>query len=81
MLHPFPDILILDLKMPRASGFDVLQWIVEHPDYRVIPAIVWSASADRHDVKHAFCLGAHAYLRKPASYEQFTEITRRLLAF
>ena len=79
--HPFPDMLILDLKMPRVSGFDVLQWLNEHPDYRVIPAIVWSASADRRDVKHAFCLGAHAYLCKPGSYDAFLQLSRCLLAF
>jgi CheY-like chemotaxis protein len=81
ILHPFPNILILDLKMPRASGFDVLQWINQHPDYRVIPTIVLSASADRRDVKHAFCLGAHAYLCKPGSYNEFTDLIRRLLSF
>src|SRR5688572_26980097 len=65
--HPFPDLVILDLKMPLASGFDVLEWLNAHPDYRVIPTLVWSASADRRDVKHAFCLGAHAYLCKPTN--------------
>src|SRR5687767_6038200 len=50
--HPFPDVLILDLKMPGISGFEVLEWLNEHPDYRVIPSIVWSSSADRRDVKH-----------------------------
>ena len=79
--HPFPDMVILDLKMPRASGFEVLEWINRNPDFRVIPAIVWSSSADRRDVKHAFCLGAHAYLCKPTSYEEFAEITRHLLDF
>jgi CheY-like chemotaxis protein len=80
-LHPFPDIVILDLKMPRVSGFEVLQWINKNPDYRVIPAIVWSSSADRRDVKHAFCLGAHAYLCKPGSYDRFVERVRDLVGF
>ena len=80
-VHPYPDILILDLKMPGVSGFDVLDWLKQNPDYRVIPAIVWSASADRRDVKHAFCLGAHAYLCKPASFDAFLEVAKCLLAF
>jgi CheY-like chemotaxis protein len=79
--HPFPDILILDLKMPRGNGFDVLEWINKNPDYRVIPAIVWSASADRRDGKHAFCLGAHAYLCKPSDYESLIELCRGLFTF
>ena len=79
--HPFPDLVILDLKMPRVSGFEVLKWLNEHPDYRVIPTIVWSSSADRRDVKHAFCLGAHAYLCKPANYDDFVGMAGRLIAF
>ena len=79
--HPFPDMLILDLKMPRVDGFEVLEWINQNPDYRVIPAIIWSNSADRRDVKHAFCLGAHAYLCKPATYEHFVEAVRSLIDF
>ena len=58
VLHPFPDVLILDLKMKRVSGFEVLEWVNKNPDYRLIPTIIWSSSADRRDVKHAFCLGA-----------------------
>jgi CheY-like chemotaxis protein len=81
VMYPFPDLMILDLKMPRVSGFEVLQWLNEHPDYRVIPTIVWSASADRRDVKHAFCLGAHAYLCKPANYDDFVAMVGRLAAF
>ena len=79
--HPFPNMLLLDLKMPRVSGFEVLEWLNENPDYRVIPSIVWSASADRRDVKHAFCLGAHAYLCKPTDYDHFLGMVRRLLDF
>ena len=79
--HPFPSIVILDLKMRRMSGFDVLKWILDHPDYRVIPTIVWTSSADTRDVKQAFCLGANAYLCKPSSYDTFVEMVGRLLAF
>ena len=79
--HPFPDILILDLKMPGVSGFEVLEWLNQNPDFRVIPSIVWSSSADRRDVKHAFCLGAHAYLCKPTNYDRLVGMVRHLLEF
>lgn len=79
--HPFPDLLILDLKMPIMSGFEVLEWIHNNPDYRVIPAVVWSASSDRRDVKHAFCLGAHGYFRKPSGYDECVDMVRRLIEF
>ena len=79
--HPFPSVLILDLKMPRVSGFEVLEWLMNHPDYRVIPTVVWTSSSDTRDVKHAFCLGANAYLCKPSSYDTFVAMVGRMLAF
>ena len=79
--HPFPGLIILDLKMPRVDGFEVLQWLQDHPDYRVIPTIVWSSSADQRDVKHAYCLGANAYLCKPSDFPEFKAMLGRLLAF
>ena len=81
LVYPFPNILILDLKMPKVCGFEVLEWLLEHPDYRVIPTVVWSASSDSRDVKHAFCAGANAYLCKPISYEEFVAMVGRLIAF
>jgi CheY-like chemotaxis protein len=79
--YPFPGLIILDLKMPRANGFDVLQWLKEHPDLRVIPTIVWSASSDVRDVKHAYCLGANGYLCKPSDFPEFKAMVGRMLAF
>jgi CheY-like chemotaxis protein len=79
--HPFPTLVILDLKMPRVSGFDVLQWLLDHPDFRVIPTIVWSSSADQRDVKHAYCIGANGYLVKPNDFQQFKAMVGRLLGF
>ena len=79
--HPSPNLVILDLKMPRVNGFEVLEWLKEHPDSRVIPTIVWSASADARDVKHAYCLGANGYLYKPNDFVEFKTMLGHLLAF
>src|SRR5688500_9122357 len=81
MTYPFPNLIILDLKMPRVDGFQVLEWLRDHPDFRVIPTVVWSASSDQRDVKHAYCLGANGYLCKPTEYPQFKAMLGRLLAF
>ena len=78
---PFPNFLILDLKMPRVCGFEVLEWLLKHPDYRVIPTLVWTSSTDTRDVKHAFCLGANAYLCKPTNFATFVAMVGRMLAF
>ena len=79
--HPFPSMVILDLKMPGADGFEVLEWLRDHADFRVIPTIVWSSSSDQRDVKHAYCLGANAYLVKPTDFRQFKEMLGQLLVF
>src|SRR6185369_4996456 len=57
--HPYPSMIIMDLKMPRASGFDVLEWLRANPRLMIIPVIIWSSSCDDEDVKHAYCLGAN----------------------
>lgn len=81
VVHPFPNLVILDLKMPKVSGFDVLEWLNDHPDFKVIPTIIWSSSSDPRDVKHAFCLGANAYLCKPFGYQDYVRLVGNLLTF
>jgi len=63
---PLPDLIMLDLKMPIVSGFDVLKWIRTDGMARLIPVIVLSSSALTEDVNHAYSLGANAYMVKPA---------------
>jgi len=63
---PLPDLIMLDLKMPVVSGFEVLKWIRSDGIARLIPVIVLSSSALIDDVNHAYSLGANAYMVKPA---------------
>lgn len=79
--HPYPEMVILDLKMPRVSGFEVLAWLQAHPEMMVIPTVVWSSSADARDVKHAYCLGANAYLVKPTDFQEFKQMVADLFTF
>jgi CheY-like chemotaxis protein len=79
--HPFPHIVILDLKMPKASGFEVLKWLKEHQDLAVIPTIVWSSSSDVGDVKRAYCLGANGYLCKPVDFQEFKTMVGEILRY
>jgi CheY-like chemotaxis protein len=62
---PFPTVLILDLKMPEADGFTVLQWIAARPQLRRLFTIVLSALEDTKSVQKAYSLGANSYLSKP----------------
>jgi CheY-like chemotaxis protein len=74
--YPFPRALITDLKMPRCSGFDLLEWLNVHPECGVIPTIVLSASAEEQDVTRAYQLGANCYFRKPRSFDELVKVVR-----
>ena len=68
--HPFPDLVLLDLKMPGLDGFEVLQWIRANPDTKSVPVVVLAGSAFRADVRRALELGANSYATKPATFNE-----------
>ena len=73
-LYPFPEIMILDLKMPRMSGLELLAWIREHPQFRVIPTIIMTSSQQDADIEKAYSLGANTYMIKPSSFEELARM-------
>ena len=79
--YPFPSVIITDLKMPRRNGFDVLQWLLDHPECRIIPTIVWSSSNIESDVKKAYELGANCYLQKPPKLDEWEPKIRAIFDF
>ena len=72
--HPFPDVLLLDLKMPRLDGFDVLAWLRNHPPLHRLRVIVFTSSGHDMDVEKAYDLGASSYFRKPAALNDMKSI-------
>lgn len=79
--HPFPDWLILDLKMPRKGGFEVVEWVREHPECGVIPTIVMTSSMIPADVKRAYELGANTFFSKPHSQAELMSLFKCLLDY
>jgi CheY-like chemotaxis protein len=79
--NPFPGIIYVDLKMPRFDGMEFLRWMHSHPQYLIIPVIVFSASTLESDIKSAYELGAHAYIPKPQTFDELTEVVRITLEF
>jgi CheY-like chemotaxis protein len=76
--YPLPDLLLLDLKMPRKDGFAVLQWRQETPVFAGLPVIVFSSSNLREDVSRAFALGANSYVVKPGNPERLERMVKAL---
>ncbi|MDB6059695.1 MAG: response regulator receiver protein [Verrucomicrobiales bacterium] len=70
---PFPDWLLIDLRLPRTDGFDVLDWLYKHQECRVIPAVAFSDSDRDQDVRRAYELGANAYFLKPTGIQQMVD--------
>jgi CheY-like chemotaxis protein len=80
-LYPLPYLFILDLKMPRKTGLEVLGWLQEQPELRCVPVMVLSSSAHRTDIERAYELGANAFVVKPASLEKRVELAKLIGAF
>jgi CheY-like chemotaxis protein len=68
--HPYPDLVLLDLKLPRLDGFEVLQWIRANPATKTLPVVVLAGSSFRADIRRALELGANSYAAKPANFEE-----------
>ncbi len=80
LAHPLPGLLLLDLKMPRLSGFEVLAWLAQRPDLRQIPAVILSSSSYEEDIQKALQLGAREYYIKPSSTTELIRILQTLCA-
>jgi|SRR6267378_485995 len=79
--YPLPTLLILDLKMPKRTGMDVLQWLRKQPVLNCLPVVILSSSGHRHDIERAYRLGANAFVVKPSSNEERGELARYIKGF
>lgn len=73
-----PALILLDLKLPRLSGLEVLARLKSHPDYASIPVVVLTTSRDDGDVKRAYQLGANSYIVKPVDFDKFMEVAAQI---
>lgn len=71
---PRPGLMLLDLKIPRLRGLDVLKWIHEREELATIPVIVLTSSNQEQDIEAAFRLGARSFLVKPPNAEKLTRL-------
>jgi CheY-like chemotaxis protein len=74
--YPLPVLVLLDLKMPRMSGFDVLAWIRRHPSLKTLPVVVFTASNQDEDIQRAYVTGANSYLVKPVGIHTLVDMVK-----
>src|SRR6185503_19329803 len=79
--YPLPDIFLLDLKMPRINGFEVLKWVRSQPNLSALRTLVLTSSDQNRDVNEAYQLGANSFLVKPFDFEDFTKLSEKILYF
>lgn len=71
-------LLLLDIRMPKVSGEEVLRRIREHPRLRVIPVIILTTTDDPREIRRCHELGCNEYITKPVEYDQFVAVIQRL---
>lgn len=79
--YPSPDLVVLDLRLPLATGFEVLASLRQNPDTRHVPVVILSSSPSGADIAQAYALGANGYLVKPSSAEDLLSLVLSLKSF
>ena len=75
---PVPHLVLMDLKLPKVDGLQVLQRLRNEPRTRFLPVVVLTSSDEDRDVIDGYRLGANSYIRKPVDFNQFSEAVRHL---
>jgi CheY-like chemotaxis protein len=73
-----PVVILLDLKLPRVNGLEVLRRLKIHPSFSAIPVVILTTSSDDSDVKTAYALGANSYIVKPVDFDKFQQVVQQV---
>lgn len=75
---PLPQLVLLDLKLPRIDGLEVLERVRANPRTRLLPVVILTSSTEERDLEKGYTLGANSYIRKPVDFQEFVEAVRHL---
>jgi len=76
--NPIPTMILLDLKLPRKSGFELLEWIRKDGKFSRLIIVVLTSSRESKDISRAYALGANSYLVKPTSFHDLVDVVKML---
>jgi two-component system, response regulator len=76
--RPLPQLVLLDLKLPKIEGLEVLRRLRAHPRTRALPVVVLSSSSVEQDIAETYALGANSFVRKAVNFTEFVEAARQL---
>ncbi len=79
--YPIPSLILLDLKLPRRSGIEILSWIRQQPGIRRIPVVVLTSSRESVDLERAYDLGVNSYLVKPVQFGALSAMIQMIDAY
>ena len=79
--YPLPDLLLLDLKMPKKNGFEVLEWVREQSVSKNLPVIIFTSSENDGDIQQAYEKGANWYVMKPVNYNDLLKIANTINSY
>lgn len=75
---PSPQLVLLDLKLPRIDGLEVLERLRHEPKTALLPIVILTSSNEQHDLQESYRRHANSYIRKPVDFQQFIEAVRQL---
>ena len=77
----YPSLVLLDLKLPKVNGLEVLRTMREKEETKLVPVVVFTSSDEEGDILQSYELGANSYIRKPVDYESFMEAVQAVIAY
>ena len=77
-LVPLPQVILLDLKLPKVSGLEVLRRLRSEPRTALVPVVILTTSSEQEDMLSSYALHANSYIRKPVDFGQFAEAVKQL---
>jgi len=76
--EPLPICILLDLRMPKMNGLEVLRRLKSHPKFSTIPVVVLTTSSEDSDIEEAYKLGCNSYIVKPVDFDKFVDVAAKI---